>query len=140
MGASRLFLPINVQHQNRRTALDIPDEEMWRRLLVIAGRRKSVAFLTLKEAADYARFACAAYAVFEYEDVEEKDEDGHPVLQKGVKICGAMKPTSKLKTYGTVVRYMRWGFSRPGPSMGCWRCCRVAGNSERLQLHLQRLP
>ena len=70
-----------------------------------AGRRKSVAFMTLKEAADYARFACAAYAVFEYEDVEGRDKDGHPVLQKGVKICGAMNPKSKLKTYATVVRY-----------------------------------
>ena len=74
-------------------------------LLDPAGRRKSVAFLTLKEAADYARFACAAYAVFEYEDKDERDEDGHPVLQKGVKICGAMNPKSKLKTYATVVRY-----------------------------------
>lgn len=74
-------------------------------MFVNAGRRKSVAFLTLKEAADYARFACAAYAVFEYEDVEERDDDGHPVLQKGVKICGAMNPKSKLKTYATVVRY-----------------------------------
>lgn len=33
-----------------------------------AGRRKNVAFDTLAEAANYARFACAAYAVVEYQD------------------------------------------------------------------------
>lgn len=33
-----------------------------------AGKRKNVAYDTLVEAADYARFACAAYAVVEYQD------------------------------------------------------------------------
>ena len=90
--------------QHTHMPMDSSASEVWKCLIVTTGRRKSVAFLTLKEAADYARFACAAYAVFEYEDKEERDEDGHPVLQKGVKICGAMNPKSKLKTYATVVR------------------------------------
>jgi hypothetical protein len=38
----------------------------------VAGRRTSVSFKTLQEAATYARFACAAYAVEQYEDVKHR--------------------------------------------------------------------
>ncbi len=36
--------------------------------MVGAGKRKNVAYDTLEEAQVYAKFACAAYAVVEYED------------------------------------------------------------------------
>ena len=65
------------------------------------GRRKSVAFLTLKEAADYARFACAAYAVFEYEDKDDKD---NPIEGHCANTCGICKPKRDLKTYAMVIR------------------------------------
>ena len=38
------------------------------RLSCGAGKRKNVAYDTLEEAQVYAKFACAAYAVVEYED------------------------------------------------------------------------
>jgi len=69
-----------------------------------AGRRKSVAFLTLKEAADYARFACAAYAVFEYEDKDDKDDKGNPIEGHCANTCGVCKPKNDMKTYATVIR------------------------------------
>ena len=70
-----------------------------------AGRRKSVAFLTLKEAADYARFACAAYAVFEHENKDVMDDDGNKVEGRDGKSCGCCcTPGQQLKTYATVVR------------------------------------
>ncbi len=61
-----------------------------------------MAFLTLKEAADYARFACAAYAVFEHEDKDATDEDDNPI--QDAKTCGCCKPRHQLKTYATVIR------------------------------------
>ena len=63
-----------------------------------------MAFLTLKEAADYARFACAAYAVFEYEDPEEKDGEGNAIMGHCAATCGMCKPKGNTKTYATVIR------------------------------------
>ena len=63
-----------------------------------------MAFLTLKEAADYARFACAAYAVFEYEDQDKMDDKGKPIEGHCAHTCGICKPKSNLKTYATVIR------------------------------------
>lgn len=64
-----------------------------------------MAFLTLKEAADYARFACAAYAVFDYEDAEERDARGDPKPgAKCAQACTCCKSKDKLKSYGTVIR------------------------------------
>ena len=63
-----------------------------------------MAFLTLKEAADYARFACAAYAVFEYEDPDEKDGEGNAIMGHCAATCGICKPKGNTKTYATVIR------------------------------------
>lgn len=64
-----------------------------------------MAFLTLKEAADYARFACAAYAVFEHEDKDTEDGDGNKVQGHDGKSCGCCCTGEQLKTYATVVRF-----------------------------------
>jgi hypothetical protein len=63
-----------------------------------------VAFLTLKEAADYARFACAAYAVFQYEDPEERDDKGNAIEGHCAATCGVCEPKRNSKTYATVIR------------------------------------
>ena len=64
-----------------------------------------MAFLTLKEAADYARFACAAYAVFEHEDKDKTDEDDNPIENQNPNAFGCCcKPRNQLKTYATVIR------------------------------------
>ena len=63
-----------------------------------------MAFLTLTEAADYARFACAAYAVFEHEDKDAVDENGEHTEGHDGQSCGCCNQKSNLRTYASVVR------------------------------------
>ena len=100
-----------------------------------------MAFLTLKEAADYARFACAAYAVFEYEDPDEKDGKGNAIAGHCSATCGMCKPKGDMKTYATVIRlaFCRH-ISKQRGTKACtlaeWHCaatcgvCKPKGNME----------
>ena len=63
-----------------------------------------MAFLTLTEAADYARFACAAYAVFEHEDKDVTDKDGDHTKGHDTQSCGCCQSKSNLRSYASVVR------------------------------------
>ena len=107
--------------------------------------------MTLKEAADYARFACAAYAVFEFEDPDEKDDEGNPIMGHCAATCGMCKPKGNTKTYATVIRSaLRRHISKQQGTNACVHAkphrtathsvCKPKGNTETPAIFIRPSP